>query len=214
MTLDELTAELDEEGVDPFYVSFADVMVLLCVFLLMLLAMSKIDVGSFERIKSAVTGRTDNTLVELAAVLKDIVEGIPGIPGASVHLANDGVRVDLDTAVLFDPGSAVIRDDALQSMTPLLKAILETEYRIDVEGHSDDVPYYRVVEGETETNWSLSGKRASSVILFLRSLGFSAQRLRAVGYADTRPVVEIGGKTGTALERARARNRRVSLLIR
>ncbi|MGH8224088.1 MAG: OmpA/MotB family protein [Woeseiaceae bacterium] len=214
MTLDELTTETDEEGLDSFYISFGDLMVILCVFLLMLLSMSKIDIGSFERIKSVMTGRTDNTLVELAASLKEIVDGIPGIPGASVHLAKDGVRVDLDTAVLFAPGSAIIKDDALRSLVPLLNEILRTEYQIDIEGHTDDVPYYRVVDGETDTNWSLSGKRAGSVIVHLLSLDFSSHRLRAVGYADIRPVAEVSGKTGAELENARARNRRVSLLIR
>lgn len=214
MTLDQLTTEVDDGGIDSFYISFGDVMVILCVFLLMLLSMSKIDIGSFERIKSIMTGRTDNTLVELADSLKHIVEGTPGIPGASVQLANDGVRVDLDTAVLFAPGSAVVKDDALASLAPLVTQILETEYRVDVEGHTDDVPYYRIVDGETDTNWSLSGKRAGSVILYLRSLGFSPDRLRAVGYADTRPVVAVSGITGAELENARARNRRVSLLIR
>jgi len=189
-------------------------MVILCVFLVMLLTMSKIDVGSFEKIKSVMTGRTDNTLVELTDSLKKIVEDTPGIPGASVHLAKDGVRVDLDTAVLFAPGSAIIKDNALLSLAPLLDEIIKTDYRIDVEGHTDDVPYYRITDGETETNWSLSGKRAGSVILHLRTQGFSPQRLRAVGYAHTRPVVEVNGKTGIALEQARARNRRVSLLIR
>ncbi len=189
-------------------------MVILCVFLVMLLAMSKIDVGSFEKIRSVMTGTTDNTLVELSNSLEKIVEEAPGIPGASVHLAKDGVRVDLDTGVLFSPGSAVIKGEALEPLAPLLNEILRTDYRVDVEGHTDDVPYYRVVEGETETNWSLSGKRASSVILHLRGLGFAPKRLRAVGYAHTRPVVEISGTTGPARESARARNRRVSLLVR
>jgi len=214
VTLDDLTMEIDEGGIDSFYISFGDVMVILCVFLLMLLAMSSIDVGSFERIRSVMTGSTDNTLVALADELREIVEGTPGVPGASVELADDGVRVNLESAVLFAPGSAVIRDDALASLGPLLNEIHATEYRVDVEGHTDDVPYYRVVDGETDTNWSLSGKRAGSVILHLRSLGFSAQRLRAVGYAHTRPVVEVDGRTGTDLEEARARNRRVSLLVR
>jgi len=214
MNLDQLTSEIDDEGLDSFYISFGDLMVILCVFLVMLLTMSKIDIGSFEKIKSVMTGRTNDTLVELTSSLKKIVEGTPGIPGATVHLAKDGVRVDLDTAVLFAPGSAVIKDDALASLAPLLKEIIKTKYHIDVEGHTDDVPYYRVVEGETETNWSLSGKRAGSVILHLRSMGFASDRLRAVGYADTRPVVDIRGKTGAELENARARNRRVSLLIR
>lgn len=214
MNLDQLTTEIDEQGLDSFYISFGDLMVILCVFLVMLLTMSKIDIGSFEKIKSVMTGRTDNTLVELSASLKEIVEGTPGIPGASVHLAKDGVRVDLDTAVLFAPGSAVIKDDALASLEPMLNEIIRTEYQIDVEGHTDDVPFYRVTDGEIETNWSLSGKRAGSVILHLRSLGFSPGRLRAVGYAHTRPVVETDNKSGAELEDARARNRRVSLLIR
>ncbi|MFW2373778.1 MAG: OmpA/MotB family protein [Gammaproteobacteria bacterium] len=214
MNLDQLSAKVDEEGLDSFYISFGDLMVILCVFLVMLLTMSKIDIGSFEKIKSVMTGRTDNTLVELTSSLKEIIEGTPGIPGASVQLAKDGVRVDLDTGVLFATGSAIIKDEALGSIAPLLNEIIKTKYLIDVEGHTDDVPLYRVVDGETETNWSLSGKRAGSVILHLRSFGFAPNRLRAVGYAHTRPVVEINDKSGIELENARARNRRVSLLIR
>ena len=126
MKLDQLIAEHDEEGLDSFYISFGDLMVILCVFLVMLLTMSKIDIGSFEKIKSVMTGRTENTLVELTSTLKEIIEGTPGIPGASVHLAKDGVRVDLDTGVLFATGSAVIKGEALDSMDQLLKAILNT----------------------------------------------------------------------------------------
>ncbi|WP_308366247.1 MULTISPECIES: OmpA family protein [unclassified Microbulbifer] len=213
MKLEQLTGQ-DEEGLDSFYISFGDLMVILCVFFVMLLSMSKVDVGSFERLRSVMTGSTDDTLVELAESLRVIVEESPGVPGASVELAKDGVRVNLDTAALFAPGSAVIKNRALDSLEPLLDEIHQTDYQVDIEGHSDDVPYYRVIDGETETNWSLSGKRASSVILHLLSMGFSSQRLRAVGYADTRPVVDVTGKGGAALEEARARNRRVSLLIR
>ncbi|VAW69619.1 hypothetical protein MNBD_GAMMA09-3370 [hydrothermal vent metagenome] len=214
MKLDQLTVDSDDEGLDVFYISFGDLMVILCVFLVMLLTMSKVDIGSFEKVKSVMTGSTENTLVELAGDLKKIIEGTPGIPGATVHLAKDGVRVDLDTAVLFSPGSAIIKKQALESFEPLLKKIKATEYLVDIEGHTDDVPFYRYHEGEIESNWSLSGKRASSVILHLRSLKFSSKRLRAIGYAYTRPLIKIKGKSGAALEEARARNRRVSLLIR
>lgn len=214
MKLDQLTMENNDEGLDVFYISFGDLMVILCVFFVMLLTMSKVDIGSFEKVKSVMTGSTENTLVELASNLKEIVEGTPGVPGATVQLAKDGVRVDLDTAVLFAPGSAVINKSALQSLAPILEKIKATEYSIDIEGHSDDMSFYRYNEGEIESNWSLSGKRASSVILHLRSLRFSSYRLRAVGYAHTRPVVKTGGLEGEELDDARARNRRVSLLIR
>lgn len=214
MKLDQLTIEQDDEGLDVFYISFGDLMVILCVFFVMLLTMSKVDIGSFEKVKSVMTGSTENTLVELSQSLQDIIEGTPGIPGATVELAKDGVRVDLDTGVLFAPGSAIIKEEALQSFAPLFAKIKTTDYLIDIEGHSDDMPFYRYDEGEIESNWSLSGKRASSVILHLRSLRFPSRRLRAVGYAHTRPIVDVRGKTGEELEAARARNRRVSLLIR
>lgn len=214
MKLDELTIDSDEEGLDVFYISFGDLMVILCVFFAMLLSMSKVDIGSFEKVKSVMTGSTENTLVELASSLKEIIEGTPGIPGATVRLAEDGVRVDLDTGVLFATGSAIIKSEALESLEPLFEEIKATDYLIDVEGHTDDVSFYRYDEGEIESNWSLSGKRASSVILHLRSLRFSSRRLRAVGYAYTRPVVRVQGLKGIELEDARARNRRVSLLIR
>jgi len=214
MKLDQLTIENDDEGLDVFYISFGDLMVILCVFFVMLLTMSKVDIGSFEKVKSVMTGSTENTLVELESSLKEIIEGTPGIPGATVRLAKDGVRVDLDTGVLFAPGSAIIKSEALESFAPLFKEIKATEYLIDIEGHSDDMPFYRYDEGEIESNWSLSGKRASSVILHLRSLHFSSRRLRAVGYAYTRPIIKVNGMNGVELENARARNRRVSLLIR
>ncbi|NVJ61940.1 MAG: OmpA family protein [Gammaproteobacteria bacterium] len=214
MNLDQLVEENNEEGLDAFYISFGDLMVILCVFLVMLLTMSKIEVGSFEKIKSVLTGSKENTLVELSESLQEIIEGTPGVPGASVRIDKDGVRVDLDTSILFDQGSANIKRSALQSIDPILQRIKTTDYQVDVEGHSDDVPYYRIIDGETLTNWSLSGKRASSMILHLLDMGFSSRRLRVVGYAHTQPVVEIKGLRGQALEEARARNRRVALLIR
>jgi len=213
MTLDDLEVRDGEGGLDSFYVSFGDLMVILSVFFVMMLTMSKLDIGSFEKVRSVLTGSTEDTLVELESELREIIEGTPGIPGASVRLAEDGVRVDLDTGVLFATGSAVIRGDSLVSLAPLFAVVKATDYRIDVEGHTDDVPYYRYEDGEVDTNWSLSGKRAGSVILHLRSLEFNPERLRAVGYADTRPVVDVGGLDAASLAEARAKNRRVSLLI-
>jgi len=213
VTLDELSVRRGDEGLDVFYISFGDLMVILCVFFVMLLTMSKLDIGSFEKVKSVMTGSTENTLVELEGELREIIEGTPGIPGATVRLAEDGVRVDLDTGVLFATGSAVIRGDALDSLAPLFDTIKVTDYEIDIEGHTDDVPYYRNDDGEIDTNWSLSGRRAGSVILHLRSQRFDADRLRAVGYADTQPVIAVSGLEGSELASARARNRRVSLLI-
>lgn len=214
MQLEELQPDRHDEGLDSFYISFGDLMVILCVFLVMLLSMSRIEVGSFEKVRQVMTGKTENTLVALNDKLKEIVSGIPGVPGASVELEPDGVRLNLDSSVLFASSEAVINPEALESIDVVLREILQTSYHVDVEGHTDDVAYYRIVEGETVTNWTLSGRRASSVVVHMRLMGFAADRIRIVGYADTRPVLDPEGRRGEELENARARNRRVSLLIR
>jgi chemotaxis protein MotB len=214
MRLSELQAQSEEQGANPFFISLSDLMTLLCVFFLVIVSMSDIQTGSFETIRSSIRGNTKGTLVELATNLKRIVDKDPGVPGVRVRLAPDGVRLDLDTAALFETGSAVLQPNALVPLRPLLLAVLKTNYRIDVEGHTDDRPFYRRVGDEIDTNWSLSGRRASSVLQHLIDLGISDTRVRIVGYASTRPKTDPYNKHGDDLERARADNRRVSLLIR
>ncbi len=214
MNLADLEKVQDETEANNFYISFSDLMVLLSTFFLMLLSMSKIEIGSFEKMKTGMTGSTKGTLVELADRLKIVAEKDPGVPGVKVSMAPDGVRLDLDTAALFDTGSAVIKKGALEPLAPLLSEIIKTGYTIDIEGHSDDRALYRKTGNEVETNWSLSGRRASSVTHHLLDFGFKEERVRIVGYASNKPKVSIKKKQGKELEAARAENRRVSLLVK
>lgn len=196
---------------NPFYISLADLMMLLCVFFVLIIGMSKIDVGSFERLRTGITGEVKGTLVELA---RDLAQAAQGQDGVSVRLADDGVRIDLQSAAFFDTASAVLKPQALDPLAPILARIRLTSYSIDVEGHSDDRDYFRRQGDEIETNWSLSGRRAASVVNYLKDNGFGENRLRIVGYASNKPQVATTGLNDQQLEEARAKNRRVSLLVR
>ncbi|HCN71570.1 MAG TPA: flagellar motor protein, partial [Pusillimonas sp.] len=57
------------------------------------------------------------------------------------------------------------------------------------------------------SNWELSSARAGSVVRYLEANGIASRRLRAVGYADTRPLAQ----NNTAANRAL--NRRVELML-
>ena len=219
MRISDLDAgQSDADASTSFYISFSDLMIMLGVFFVMLISISEVEVGSFEKVKAGFSGSTGGTLVELSDTLTNIVEGVPGVPGVTVNMASDGVRINLDTASVFATASAQLKPDALTPLQPLLEEILSTQYTIDVEGHTDDVPlnrYYRLNnERSLETNWSLSGRRASSVIHFLIDYGFDEKRLRLVGYASTKPLTSVEGKQDAFLELARSENRRVSLLIK
>ncbi|MCX6123867.1 MAG: OmpA family protein [Proteobacteria bacterium] len=200
-----------ESPVNAFYLSLSDLMTLLCVFFAVLVGMSRIDVGQFEQVKTAVSGSTKGTLVELASDLTKIATNQKGV---SVELASDGVRLDFESAAFFDTGSAVIRPNAMTSLEPILKRILATKYTLDVEGHTDDVPLFNKAGAEIETNWTLSGRRAGSVVTYLAGFGFSELRLRIVGYAANKPRIDVRNKIGAELDGARSANRRVSILVR
>ena len=197
-----------------FYVSLSDLMILLLVFFSMLLSVSKFERGAFEKVRSTFRGSTEDTLVALAEELQDIVSQDDRIHGVRVSLAQEGVRIDLDTVALFEPGRAELLPSSLMPLGPVWERVLLTRYRLDVEGHTDDVPLYQRRGRQIQSNWTLSGRRASSVIHHLLGLGFHPSRLRVVGYASTRPKTSTAGKSAEALEQARRDNRRVSVLIR
>ena len=73
--------------------------------------------------------------------------------------------------------------------------------KIDIEGHTD-------AEGTPERNKSLSERRAQAVADYLVGAGIAAQRLRAVGYGETRPIAP----NDTAVNRAK--NRRIEFSAR
>lgn len=199
------------QSMDSFYVSFSDLMVLLCVFFVMILGISKIDIGSFEKVKSGFAGSSNNTLVSLATQLKKTSNKLKGV---SVELASDGVRIDFESAALFKAGSAVLRQEYMSPLKPMLEEIKSTKYSIEIEGHTEDRDYFRKNGEEIETNWSLSGKRAGAMADYLGFIGFKESRLRIVGYSFTRPKVSIKGLSGNKLAYARAKNRRVTLLVK
>lgn len=212
LRLADLQVNEDSGKLNSFYVSFSDLMLLLCTFFVLMLGMSKIEIGSFEKLRAGFTGKKTGTLVELAEQLEKVAAGQKGV---SVRLAEDGVRLDLESAALFDTGSAALKEPALDPLAPVLQMILNTKYRIDIEGHTDDRPFRRVKDGEIDSNWSLSGRRASSVAHYLLDFGFRQRRIRIVGYAATRPRTKIKTEmTETIKDEARAANRRVSLLVR
>jgi outer membrane protein OmpA-like peptidoglycan-associated protein len=72
--------------------------------------------------------------------------------------------------------------------------------RVEVAGHTDSI-------GSHAYNQQLSERRAKSVVDYFVSQGVPADRLKAVGYGETKPVAS--NKT----EEGRAQNRRVELQI-
>jgi len=72
--------------------------------------------------------------------------------------------------------------------------------RINVEGHTDSM-------GSDAYNQKLSDQRSASVVSYLLTKGIVADRMKATGFGESRPVASNDTADG------RAQNRRVDLIV-
>lgn len=121
-----------------------------------------------------------------------------------VIINEQSVSFRISNELLFPSGQATLSPSGLEVIKRLAAILTKNEYQVSVEGHSDPVP---IQTRQFASNWELSSSRATSVLRELVRDGVSAQRLRAVGYAETRPIESNDTQAG------RAANRRVELIM-
>jgi len=110
----------------------------------------------------------------------------------------------ISSEALFASGQANLLPSGGAVLARLAKVLERNDRRISVEGHSDAVP---IRSERFPSNWELSAGRAASVLRYLERCGISSGRLRATGYADTRPLASNETASG------RAANRRIELVM-
>jgi len=111
--------------------------------------------------------------------------------------------VTLPGTELFAPGSVRIRDEAEKYLDLLATALgLHPEYRVLVEGHTDDTPITGRLAKSYPTNWELSTARAAAVAVHLaQEYGLSASRFTVAGRAHYAPLADNSTTEGRAMNR-------------
>ena len=79
--------------------------------------------------------------------------------------------------------------------------------RIDVEGHTDNVPLTGELAKTFPTNWELSAARSTNVVRYLEENGVDPRRLAAVAKSMHRPVAQNNTPRGRQL------NRRIEIVL-
>lgn len=121
-----------------------------------------------------------------------------------VIINEQSVSFRISNELLFPSGQATLSPSGLDVIKRLANILNKNEYQVSVEGHSDPVP---IQTRQFASNWELSSSRATSVLRELVRDGVAGSRLRAVGYAETRPIESNDTPAG------RAANRRVELIM-
>ena len=209
-------------GGDEWLTTYADAITLLMTFFVLMLSVSTVDQAKFEEMGEAISKdilKEDEAVT--AAPFKEIQKEIEKIAedqnlseAVEIQRTPKGVKIEFSSSALYDPGSSDIKKDVVPVLGKISEKIKELNYDnyvIEIEGHTDDVP---IRTRRFPSNWELSVSRATNIIRYLQAQGIDRTKLKAAGYADTRPKVPNKDANGKGIRANRAVNRRVLMYIR
>ena len=121
----------------------------------------------------------------------------------AVQQCQDGLKsVASEGVIQFERASADITRSSFATLDKLaVVARACPKAKIEIEGHTD-------AEGTPERNQKLSDRRAQSVVSYLERGGVDAEKLKAIGYGETRPLVPNDNAVN------RAKNRRIEFTVK
>ncbi len=210
-----------EEPSDDWLITYADSITLLLAFFVLILSVSDINPAKFQAINDSLNqGLLNKETVEVRNPLLDLEQTLSGVldsyeinPVDAIVLDGDELRIQLPGEVLFASASASLEgqsEDLLIDIAIKLREFDLPNYNIEIEGHSDDVPIHT---RRFPSNWELSSARAISVLRLFMDQEVPKDKLKAIGYADSRPKAPNRNELGEAIPANQQLNRRVEIKV-
>ena len=192
--------EIESEDDDSWQVSYLDIITILLGFLVILLSFSDLNDGEPFSVSELFKSSTNETEFITTPIenIKEELEGLlaPEIEQGKLEIFRElnDVRIRFKSDDLYSSGSANLESEAFEILNRVLAAfriISYNDFEIDVEGHTDNVP---ISSSSFASNWELSTSRASNIVKYFSEMGIAQERLKASGYADSRPLIEFDEK--------------------
>ncbi len=211
----------DEEHEDAWLITFADMVTLLLCFFIIMFSMSSPNMSQLQKVAEALREEGFyNDAIPTEDPYETLRKQLSLSLGASgydqfvaVSEQNKIVSLDLSAGAFFERGSAKFTPEALpmlKLMVARLEPLRREKITISVEGHTDDSS---IKSDRFPSNWELSSARASSVVRYLVASGFPAEKIRAVGFGDTRPKAPNRDAKGDPIPVNQELNRRVVMRL-
>lgn len=167
------------------------------------------QLGERDAELAALRGELSAEMAKLSTAQRGLIRALrPEIENGdiTVDLNNERLLINLSSAYLFGSGQDELKPagaDALKHVGAVLKDF--PEYKVSVDGHTDNVPIHGALQKRFPTNKELSQARAANAAKALTTGGL--RTVSTHGYADTRPVDSNMTASG------RAKNRRVEVRV-
>jgi chemotaxis protein MotB len=166
---------------------------------------AKVDELSQKAEKAEQLEKATQTYQDLQKKLeKEIQEG-----QVQIKEMKDRLTVTMVDQILFPSGSAEVGKKGkavLDKVVTILKDVKDK--RIEVDGHTDNVPIVSSLKKRFPTNWELSTARATEVVRYLQETGgIDPRLLSATGFAAYMPVAPNDTEEG------KHKNRRIEIVL-
>ncbi|MBM3921110.1 MAG: hypothetical protein FJ347_07795 [Sphingomonadales bacterium] len=138
----------------------------------------------------------------------DNIDKCPTKPGIAANKGCPEIKIETKKAIeqaakniFFETNKDVLKTESYDDIDRLVKILKDySEASVIIEGHTDS-------DGDPAKNLELSQRRADAVVVYMLGKGISPERMRAVGFGDTRPKVPNTSVLN------KATNRRVEILV-
>lgn len=218
-----------DEGLPLWLATFADMMSLLLCFFILLLSFAQQDISKFKTLMGSIKEafgvqverkeasyaafspskferkeveleKDEKALLGMVLQMKSIASDLDLDNSMKITTEDDGVIVRIPNDDIFKAGSVEFQPGADKYFESVLRILKDHNFDVVVRGNTDDSP----APGNLyPSNWELSSARAAAALRKLMQMGdISSGRLKAVGYADTLPLLP-----NTTAENRRANNR-------
>lgn len=207
----------EEGGAPAWMATFADMMTLLLCFFVLLLSFATQDAAKFKDMLGSVQDafgvqvkrREDayiafspskferdgvdlkeeqRELLGLVIKIRHMLDPEPELrENASVTAQPGGAMIRYDATQMFAPGSATLLPHSKLMLDKVIEVLKEHKFDLMVRAHTDNQP---TGNPSYPTNWELSASRAAAALRYILEVGgISSNRLRAVGFADSQPLL-------------------------
>lgn len=206
--------------------TYSDMITLLMIFFIVLYTISNVNSNKFSQIATSLNKTFEGTNYYIGNYAgNSIVEG--NNTGNNINSVENkldefikqnnlqsmvtqkvderGLVISLNDTLLFDTGSADIREEQKSTLMAIGGMLKKLPNYIRVEGYTDNVP---INNNKFHSNWELSVIRATNVVeILVKNVGIDPQKISAVGYGEYRPIAPNDN------DKDRQLNRRVDIVI-
>ena len=200
----EVCVPFDQEWI----FTYGDLVTLLMCFFVLLFSMCKYETKKFKSIAESFKplpagtpymNEGNDAVVE--QISKQVEQDEIG-DNTKVTVEDRGVVVSFSAQALFEEESTELTPQATQELTRFSRLVFLLPNKLQVEGHTDNKPLTR-----WESDWVLSGARASRVARFFVENGMDPSKITPKGFGSTRPKFNNSSPTQQKL------NNRVEVIV-